>query len=302
MSSSVRAQRGGTGDAPPPRPLTPAEHRELTQLACRAGTRINQENFPVAARVLPRRHRDDLARVYCFARFVDEIGDSAAGDRLALLDAVAADVAALPGGEAELEPVRGLSALVQDGTLSTRPMLDLIEANRRDQYIARYETFDDLLGYCALSAAPVGRIVLALAGVQDSVAQERSDRVCAALQILEHCQDVGEDARAGRVYLPQAELRAAGVGDGELLGRHTSSRLRAVVAELVHRSQAMLADGVPLARSLRGWPRLAVTGYVAGGRATAAALRRADYDVLSTTIRPGKLAILGAAVQVGMGR
>ena len=110
--------------------------------------------------------------------------------------------------------------------------------------------------------------------------------MCAALQVLEHCQDVGEDARRGRVYLPAAELRAAGVGDAELTGTATSPRLRRVLADQVTRARALLRQGAPLVSRLHGWARVAVAGYVAGGLATADALESATYDVLGRDVRP----------------
>ena len=259
---------------------------ELARIAVTSRAKITSENFPVALRILPRRPRDLLSRAYAYARFVDDVGDTASGDRLALLEVVAADVRALPGGGATLEPVRAMAPLVHECGLGLQPMLDLVEANRRDQVITRYETFDDLLGYCRFSAAPVGRIVLAVAGVADPLAAQRSDQVCNALQVLEHCQDVGEDAASGRVYLPAVDLRAAGVDDAELRAAATSERLRQVIALQVDRASAMLAAGTPLVRSLRGWARLAVAGYVAGGRATVAALRDGGYDVLDRHLAP----------------
>jgi squalene synthase HpnC len=265
---------------------------ELDRIAASSLRKINTENYPVALRLLPRGVRDDLRRAYAYARFVDDVGDEAAGDRRALLDAIDRDVLALPQGSATLAPVRDLQPLVRDHGLTVDPLRDLIEANRRDQQVARYETFDDLLGYCRLSAAPIGRIVLTLAGVDDPAALERSDQVCAALQVLEHCQDVGEDAANGRIYLPASDLRDAGVAGGDLLSRFTTPELRRVIARQVTRSVHLLEPGTALIRQLHGWARYAVLGYVAGGRATAAALKHAHYDVLAGHVGPSKVATL----------
>jgi squalene synthase HpnC len=268
------------------RPDVPAE--VLRRIAAAALSQNRTENFPVALRFLPREPRNHLLRVYTYARFVDDIGDRAPGDRLALLDLVADDVARLPAGRAQLGPVAGLQPLVPAHGLTVEPLLDLITANRIDQTQPRYESFDDLLGYCAKSAAPVGRMVLVIAGVRNEAAVARSDAVCAALQVLEHCQDVREDALAGRVYLPADDLRAAGVGDADLTAHVTAPGLRRVVGMQVERAERLLDAGGALVRSLRGWARFAVAGYVAGGRATAHALRAADYDVLGRAISPTK--------------
>jgi squalene synthase HpnC len=263
---------------------------------------MSGENFPVALRLLPKPIRDQLARVYVFARFVDDVGDEAAGDRIGLLNAVDADLLLLANSQPTLEPVRGLLPVVRESGLPITPFADLVEANRRDQVQSDYETFEDLLDYCRLSAAPIGRIVLGLAEVTDPGAAERSDRVCAALQILEHCQDVGEDARAGRIYLPGVDRRAAGVTDSDLLAPVTSTAVRRVVAQQVARAETLLTDGIPLVRQLRGWARLAVTGYVAGGRATASALRARDYNVLAQQVRPTTARTVGHAALLVVGR
>jgi squalene synthase HpnC len=250
------------------------------------------ENFPVALRLLPPGPRRDLTRVYTFARFVDDVGDESPGDRderLALLDEIERDVLAIgtPAGP-RLAPVVGLAPLVESGRVPPQPFLDLVEANRVDQRLSTYETFEDLLEYCRLSANPVGRVVLHLAGAATPANLADSDRVCTALQVLEHCQDVGEDYRNGRCYLPAAELRAAGVELGELTGPRTSLPLRRVVARQVGRSRTLLAAGPALTARLSGWARVAVAGYVAGGLATADALDAAQHDVLGHAIKPSR--------------
>lgn len=274
---------------------------ELRRVAAASHAQMSGENFPVALRLLPKRPRIALTRLYSYARFVDDVGDEAHGDRLALLDIIERDLRALPTGTSDLAPVQGLRPLLADG-LELQPFLDLIEANRRDQRTPRCANFDDLLDYCRLSAAPVGRIVLAVADVHDDASTARSDAVCAALQILEHCQDVGEDARAGRVYLPAADLARANVSDADLTAATTSAALRRVVALQVHRADELLAQGRDLVRSLHGWARVAVAGYAAGGLATSYALRRARYDVLTNTVRPSSGRTAGYAAQLWAGR
>jgi squalene synthase HpnC len=275
---------------------------ELERIAAAAQGQIKSENFPVALRVLPARARDHLRRAYTYARFVDDVGDRAAGDRLALLDLVDEDVEKLAGGSPKLAPVRDLAPLATEDGLSLQPLRDLVEANRRDQLVSRYATFDELLDYCRLSAAPVGRIVLAIAGITHPAATAESDQVCAALQVLEHCQDVGEDFAAGRVYLPAADLDRFHVPDADLRGAVTSPRLRRVIELETARAEQLLADGRPLIRRLHRWARLAVIGYVAGGRATVTALRRANYDVLARQVKPSSLSTVRHAARLAVGR
>jgi squalene synthase HpnC len=244
------------------------------------------ENFPVAMHVLPGRFREHLVAVYDFARVVDDLGDEAVGDRTALLDEFAADLATIwDGGTTRSAILRRLSSTVRACDLPREPFENLVEANRRDQRISRYASIDDLFAYCELSANPVGRIVLGIfrARGPDPVAVELSDRVCTALQLVEHWQDVAEDRRAGRIYLPADDLGRYGVAETDLDSAPTPAAVRRLLAFETDRAAALLDSGAPLVGRLHGWARLAVAGYVAGGRAAIDALRRADFDVLTRT-------------------
>jgi phytoene/squalene synthetase len=169
-------------------------------------------------------------------------------------------------------------------------MLDLIDANVLDQHVHTYATFADLLGYCRLSADPVGRLVLWVMGVDDPVAARLSDAVCSGLQVVEHLQDVGEDARRGRVYLPADDLAAAGVAEDDLMHPPATAGLRRVIALEAVRAERMLRLGSRLAGMLRGWRRAAVAGYVGGGVAAIGALEDAGWEVLGDTPRAGAAA------------
>jgi squalene synthase HpnC len=266
--------------------------RLLAEIAARSAAKMGGENFPVALRFLPAAARDGLERVYRYARFVDDVGDEGPpdpADRLALLDVVETELRAVWSGAAStLPPVRDLRLLIDTAAMPVQPFLDLVQANRLDQTVTQYAAFDDLMEYCRFSATPVGRIVLRLADADDAANIATSDAVCSALQVLEHCQDVGEDARAGRVYLPQDDLSREGVTALDLRQTTTPVGVRRAVAAQVLRADRMLAAGPSLVRALRGWPRFAVAGYLAGGEATSRALRAADYDVLARPVRAGK--------------
>ena len=241
------------------------------------------ENFPVALRVLPARVRGALRAVYDVVRTIDELGDDPGrtpAERIADLHAFAEDLSAVwSGGRPEARVLRAL-----DPGLPREPFDRLVAANLQDQHVTRYGTWDELLGYCALSAGPIGRLVLAVFGVAASPEVERrSDLVCTALQLLEHWQDVAEDHARGRTYLPAADMVAFGVTEDDLDAPHASPALRRLVLHETDRAVALLDEGSALLPQLHGWARVAVGGYVAGGRAAADALRRSGGDVLAAT-------------------
>ncbi|WP_369194844.1 squalene synthase HpnC [Streptomyces djakartensis] len=267
------------------------------------------ENFPVAPFFLPRAWRTDLMAVYGFARLVDDIGDGDlapggadarllgvspqdADDRLVLLDAFETDLRRVFDSTPRHPLLRRLQPTVRRHALTPEPFLGLIAANRQDQLVGRYETYDDLLAYCELSANPVGRLVLAVTGTSTPERIRRSDMICTALQIVEHLQDVAEDLARDRVYLPAADLKRFHVREEDLAAASAGASVRALVAYEAQRARDLLDEGAPLVGSVHGRLRLLLAGFVAGGRAALKAVAAADFDVLPGPPKPGKLHVL----------
>jgi len=283
---AVAIQPGGAT----PRPVLPAEARLVAQ--------ADHENFPVVTRLVPREAREQLLAVYAFARLTDDLGDEHPGDRSAALDWLEGDLRAAIEGRPSHPVTARLGRAIAATDMTAAPFFDLIAANRRDQTIVRQATWDQLLDYCRLSANPIGAAVLGIAGALTPEREALSDRVCSGLQVVEHLQDVGEDAAAGRIYLPADDLQRFGVVDADLMAAEASPALRSLVAFELTRARELLAAGIPLTRSLRGWCRLAVAGYVAGGLAAADAIEAAGYDVLAGSVRPRRVRTLRHGLRV----
>jgi squalene synthase HpnC len=229
---------------------------------------------------------------YGFARLVDQLGDAYDGDRIAALDWVETET-----NLALIDPGRpGLHPLVDRAAASVRSvgadpdlLADLIAANRQDQVVSSYETFDELRAYCRLSANPVGRLVLAGFGMATPQREQWSDAICTGLQLAEHWQDVAEDARAGRVYLPADDMARFGVTAGDLVASPPgSSSLRGLMAFEVARARRHLDVGRPLVASLPGRCRWAVAGFWAGGTAALDAVAAQSFDPLAGAPRPAR--------------
>jgi squalene synthase HpnC len=267
--------------------------------------RAEGENFSVAARVLPRAERRHLLAIYGFARLADELGDEHAGERLAALDWLEDELEQAYAGRARQPLLRALQATLVEYDLPREPFMRLIEANRLDQRIARYETWEQLRGYCELSANPVGELVLRVFGLSTPERIALSDRVCTALQLAEHLQDVAEDVGRGRLYLPAEDLAlfgcsheqltglvTHGYGEGDRSGvrtgaptpdrdeRRSRERLREAIRFETRRARELLGAGVPLVSGVPGRAKLAVGAFVAGGRAALGEIERAGFEVL----------------------
>jgi squalene synthase HpnC len=266
--------------------------------------KASAENFPVALRVLPRRWRAHLTALYGFARLTDDIGDEplpgmprdAAQEtitttRLKLLDELQGDVARIYDDQApepDLEAIKALKRTVKDCAIPAEPFFDLIQANRQDQQVTRYRTFADLARYCELSANPVGQVVLYIFGAATPERLALSDQICTALQLAEHWQDVAEDLAHGRIYLPAEDLERHAVTEADLAEPSAGPNVKKLMRFEVDRAAGLLDQGAPLVGTLRGAGRLAVAGYLAGGRAALAAIRKQHYDVLSRQSKPAK--------------
>jgi squalene synthase HpnC len=269
------------------------------------------ENFPVALRMLPARHRRHLTNLYFFARLTDDLGDEArdapAGPtapadvtalRLRLLDELAADVDRIYQGQAPQSPViRAMADTVRECGVPAKPLLDLIQANRQDQVITRYRTYPELQQYCELSANPVGQIVLYIFSAATPQRIALSDSICTALQLAEHWQDVAEDLGHGRIYLPGEDMARFGCTEADLAAPTAGPAVRELMIFETDRASRLLDEGAPLVGTLRGAARLAVAGYLAGGRAALAAIRAQGHDVLKGTPRPRKQRLAGELVK-----
>ncbi|HEY7201365.1 MAG TPA: squalene/phytoene synthase family protein [Candidatus Dormibacteraeota bacterium] len=238
---------------------------------CRLLAGRHYENFSVASRVLPASLRLDLARVYAYCRVTDDLGDESGGTACARLARWRDEVEALFASGSPVHPVLiALRETVRAHALPAPPFLDLVAANVQDQRVAAYETWPDLEAYCALSAAPVGRIVLRLFGIRDPDAERLSDDVCTGLQLANFAQDVARDAARGRRYLLTPEVEHLGVAGA--------------VRAHCERARRLLASGEELERLTSGRRRLQLSLYRLGGLAILDAIERAGCE--TERVRP----------------
>ncbi|MFI8100459.1 squalene synthase HpnC [Streptomyces sp. NPDC086023] len=268
-----------------------------------------EENFPVAPFFVPAAWREGLMAVYGYARLVDDIGDGdlapggrdaallgvapdRADDRLAVLDAFEADLRRVFDGTPRHPLLQALQPVVDRHGLTPEPFLGLIEANRQDQRVTRYATYEELAAYCELSANPVGRLVLSLTGTGTPERIRRSDEICTALQIVEHLQDVAEDLGRDRIYLPAEDMERFRVAEADLARPTANASVRSLVAFEAERARRLLNEGTPLVGSVHGRLRLLLAGFVAGGRAALCAVADAGFDVLSSSPKPAKLRLV----------
>ena len=233
--------------------------------------RQHYENFPVASRLLPKSARPHIAAVYAFARIADDFADEG------LHDAVAGTPAT------DNSDASGIFVALADTMrrfqLEPQWFEDLLSAFRQDVLTNRYETWEDLLDYCRRSANPVGRLVLRIAGYRDARLDEWSDAVCTGLQLVNFWQDLEQDWRKGRLYVPLDLVRRAGA-DLEDLRRHRfTPAWRSALADAGARKRVCFDRGRPIADAVRGRLRWELRATWLGGVRILDRLEATGYNV-----------------------
>lgn len=219
-----------------------------------SGKNVAYENFPVGSWLLPAKLRPHVAVFYAYARAIDDIADNpelAAAEKVRRLDGFARAIAGRGADEpAYAKAIRMRESLAATG-VSVRHCLDLVLAFQHDATKLRYRDWDDLMGYCVLSAAPVGRYLLDLHG-GSADGYRASDALCMALQVINHVQDCQDDyRRLDRVYLPLDWMAEAGATVADLDAPAASPALRRVLDRTLAATRELMAEARALPAGLK---------------------------------------------------
>jgi squalene synthase HpnC len=267
---------------------------------CERLARSHYENFSVASWFLPKRLRQHFFNVYAYCRISDDLGDET-GDRAAsllLLEEWEAELNACYDGSPRHPVFVALAGTVREFDIPKQTFADLLTAFRQDQTVTRYETFDDLLGYCHYSANPVGQLVLYLCGYRDPERQQLSDFTCTALQLANFWQDVSADYDKGRIYLPLEDMQRFRVSEADIAGKRNTLAFRELMDFEVARAREWFDRGLPLIGKVDRELAIDLDLFSRGGLEILHAIERQDYAVLGN--RPAisksrKLALVARA-------
>jgi squalene synthase HpnC len=245
------------------------------------------ENFPVASLLCPAPLRPAVLALYRFARTADDLadeGDAPVAQRLADLAAYRADLqatlAGLPHRGRWPEVFDTLAPPLLEHALPPQQLHALLDAFEQDVRNPRYADRAELLGYCARSANPVGRVLLHLYRVGDALSLQQSDAICSALQLINFWQDLSVDLPRDRVYVPLADLQRHGLDPARLRRQPSTAAARALVRDLVAWAAALMAEGAPLALRLPGRIGWELRLVVQGGTRILEKIAAMDYASL----------------------
>ena len=282
---------------------------------CAAVTRSHYENFTVASRLLPKSLVPHFEALYAYCRWADDIADETGGGEVTLdllgwwrrgllecywggdSDAVTRFSTCPENGSDTLGNVSphsthpvfvALRETIRTFAIPAKPFLDLLVAFEQDQRVPKYDTFDQLLGYCRNSANPVGHLVLYLFETFDETKAALSDDICTGLQLANFWQDVARDFEKGRIYLPREDRERFGVTEDQIRGKTFDAAFRELMAFEVQRTWTFFERGRELLPLLPRKARVDVELFALGGEAILKAIEKQNYDVLISRPRIGK--------------
>ena len=249
---------------------------------CEKLARTHYENFSVATWFLPARLRQHFFNVYAYCRISDDLGDEVGDARqsLELMDQWETELNACYEGSPRHPVFVALAETVRHFNIPKHEFSDLLTAFRQDQTVTRFDTFQDVLGYCRYSANPVGHLVLYLCEYSDAERQQLSDYTCTALQLANFWQDVQVDYGKGRIYLPLEDLRRFGVTEDVIAGRHATAGFLEMMRFEVARARQWFQRGLPLAKMVGRELAIDIELFSRGGQEILNAIERQGFDVL----------------------
>jgi squalene synthase HpnC len=257
------------------------------------------ENFHVVSFLLPKDLHQDFYNVYAFCRWADDLGDEI-GDPQESLNLLAwwrSELQAMYSGAASHPVFVALKGTVDRLDIPIDPFDRLIHAFEQDQTITRYQTFEDVFGYCVNSANPVGHLVLYLCGYRDPERQQLSDYTCTALQLANFWQDTTIDLEKNRVYLPLDLFSNHDYSVEELFAHKYDSRFESIMREAVSVAEDLFRKGLPLIKMVDRRLALDIELFSRGGMRILQKIRLQHYNVLKRRPHISKAERVGILLQ-----
>jgi squalene synthase HpnC len=277
---------------------------EEARAYCERLAKSHYENFSVATWFLPKRLRQHFYNVYAYCRISDDLGDEVGNPQqsLELLDQWEGQLNSCYAGSPRHPVFVALRETVEQCGIPKYEFSDLLIAFRQDQTVSRFETFDDVLGYCRYSANPVGHLVLYLCGYSDTGRQQLSDYTCTALQLANFWQDVFVDYGKGRIYLPLEDLRRFGVTGDDIAQRRATPQFVAMMKFEVERAREWFERGLPLVKMVDRALAVDLELFSRGGQEILNAIESQGFDVLRSRPVISKPRKLMLVLRAAMGK
>ncbi|HMS34434.1 MAG TPA: squalene synthase HpnC [Ignavibacteria bacterium] len=275
---------------------------------CKNLAKKHYENFPVGSLLIPSDKRKYIYSIYAFARTADDVADSdtfSKEEKLRLLNEYENELTNIELNRSvslnkEAKNIfTALSNTIEELKIPVQEFRDLLTAFKQDAVKQRYDNFDELLNYSHYSADPVGHLVLYVFGynpVKDKKCFEYSDKVCTALQLTNFWQDVSEDLKIGRIYIPDNTMREFNYSEKMLFEKTENDDFRKIISHLSERTNTLFEEGKKITELVSGRLKYELKATIAGGLEILRKIEKINYNVLSqrvTISKTDKFKLLG---------
>jgi squalene synthase HpnC len=272
-----------------------------SQRYCKSLAKRHYENFSVASFLVPPALRQDLFTIYAYCRWSDDLADQLedANDSLFLLQWWREELSRCFESQSSHPVFVALKNTITRHSLPREPFEHLLDAFVQDQTVNRYANDASLLEYCRGSANPVGRLLLCLSDTRTEQAFSLSDSICTGLQIANFCQDIGSDAKRGRIYLPEQRWAEQGVTESEILSGNVTDSMRGALRSWVANARSHLIAGLPLVTLTPLWLARDIQLFARGGLTILNNIEKSGFDVWTSPIEVTKfqkIALLARAI------
>jgi squalene synthase HpnC len=250
-------------------------------------TREHYENFPVISFLVKKELRKHVAVIYWFARTADDIADDPGlpdNIKIIKLNHFEGRLSSLLKGNFENTYESALHNTITVMNLTPGLFYDLLAAFKQDLIKKRYETFEELLGYCKNSANPVGRLILELNNIRDNITADYSDKICTALQLINFYQDVQIDYKLNRIYFPFDEMNRFLVTENMFELNKINLNLEKLVKYNVERADNLLKEGQKLLNFLPGRLKIEIKWTILGGREILNKIKKNNFNIFTRPV------------------
>ena len=243
------------------------------------------ENFPLWSSFYLKNLMPDLSSIYYFCRKVDDISDLNKDSAIKeLLNLEKSLLNCFKKKCNENDEFFNLMQTISKFELTIDDFQSLIQANYQDLQIKRYNSIDDLLEYCKLSANPVGSLVLKIFGDFNESNLKFSNYICTGLQLINFIQDMRRDSKLGRIYIPLDDLKKFQIDENDILENKSTFAMRQLVKMQCERSYGIINSGKPLVESLYGPKKIPISLFIQSGNLVLSKIKKINYETV--LIRP----------------
>lgn len=267
---------------------------------CRKKAISHYENFPVGSLLIPKNKRKFIYSIYAFARYADDIADSAEFTkeekirRLSLLnnelDKICKDNEYFSEDDSDKIFI-ALSDTVKSLEIPVKEFRDLIKAFVQDSEGYTYKDFEELIEYSRKSANPIGHLVLYIFGYKPEDSEESkkifdySDKICTALQLTNFWQDVSVDLKMNRIYIPERIMTDNNYKVKMLFDKIENEDFKIIMKTLSDKTKLLFDEGKKITGCVNGRLKMELKATIAGGMEILNKIEKIDYNVLSKRVK-----------------